>query len=54
MDPHTEMGQDNDCAGNYWYKHRYGGRWHKVYTEMHLKQTVPRAHSFFYDYEVDK
>ena len=26
-----------------------------VYTEMHLKQTlVARAHSIFYDYEVDK
>ena len=54
-DPLTETGQINDCMGNYRYKHRYGGRWHKVYTEMHLKQTlVARAHSIFHDYEVDK
>ena len=34
---------------------RYGGGGHKVYSEMHLKQTLgARAHSVFCDYEVDK
>ena len=55
MDPHTETGQTNDGPGNYPYQHRYGGGWHKVYTEMYLKQTlVATAHSIFCGYEVDK
>ena len=50
MDPHTEMGQTNDCVGYYWYIDMEVGD--RKYSR---KQTlVARAQTCFYDYDVDK